>query len=84
MNCIQDNTKCYWEKSPQQKNSIVPTCTITNPCFDVMTFTKVKKIPKSVCNKTQALKSIQRRPICLTAYYHDYIHNGIKRGDTTG
>ena len=39
---IQDNTKWYWEKSPQQNNLLVPTRTIVHPCLDVMTVTKIK------------------------------------------
>ena len=30
------------------------------------------KITKSVCNRTQSPKDIQRRPICLTDSDHDY------------
>ena len=43
MNCMQDNTKWYWEQSPQQKNIIVSTCTVPHPCLDVTTVTEVKK-----------------------------------------
>ena len=41
-NCMQDNTKWYWEQSPQQNNIIVPTRTIVHPCLDFTTVTEVK------------------------------------------
>ena len=41
-----------------------------------------KKIPKSVCNKNQSHKAIQRSPICLTDSDHDVIIDEIKGGDT--
>ena len=43
MNYMQDNKKLYWEKLPQQNNTIVPTRKIVHPCLDVMTVTEVKK-----------------------------------------
>ena len=43
INCIKDNTKWYWEKSPEQDDIIVPTRKIVHPCSDVITFTKVTK-----------------------------------------
>ena len=82
MNCMQDNTKWYWEQSPQQNNIIFPTHTFMNPCLDVMTVTEVKQKPKNLCKKNQPHKAIQRRTICLTESDHDYILDEIKRRDT--
>ena len=42
INCIQDNTKWYWGKCPQQNNNIVSTHTIVHPFLDVTTVTRVK------------------------------------------
>ena len=46
INCIQDNTKWYWERKPQHKNIIVPTLKIVHPCLYVNTVAKVKKYQK--------------------------------------
>ena len=43
---------------------------------------KRNKIPKSVCNKNQAWKAMQRSPILLTVSYHDVILDKIKRHNT--
>ena len=43
-----------------------------HPCLDVMTVMEAKRT-KSICNKNQKRKDIQRRNICLTYSYHDYI-----------
>ena len=40
------------------------------------------KTPKSVCNKNQAHKAIQRSPLCITESDHGYILYEIKRRDT--
>ena len=42
----------------------------------------MKKIPKNLCNRNQAHKALQRRSICLTDSYHDFILDEIKRQDT--
>ena len=78
--CMKYNTKWYWEKSPQQK-IIVPTFIIVHLCFNVMTVTEVKDA-KSVCNKNQSHKAIQRHPIFLTDSYHDFILDEIKSRET--
>ena len=43
-----------------------------------MTVVKDEK-QKSVCNKNQARKAVQRRPICLTDSDRDFILDEIKR-----
>ena len=45
-NYMQDNTKWHWEKSPQQKNTIVSTRTFVQPCLDVSTVIKERKHEK--------------------------------------
>ena len=47
-----------------------------------MELTEVKQITKNVCNRNQARKALQRRPIRLTDSYHDFILDEIKRQDT--
>ena len=50
--------------------------------MDVVKVTEVKIIPKSACNITQPGKAIQRNPIILTDFDHDYISDEIKwRGE---
>ena len=46
MNSMQDNTKWFQEKSPQQKNIFVQKHTIAHPCLDVMTVTEIKNTKK--------------------------------------
>ena len=41
-----------------------------------------KKTPKSVCNRNQARKDIQKLPICFTDSDHDFILGKIKHRDT--
>ena len=48
----------------------------------VMAVTSVKYIPKSLCNRNQARKDLQKYTICLTNYDHDFILDEIKRRDT--
>ena len=78
MYCIKDNTKCYWGKSQQQKNIIVPTRTIVYTCLDVMTLTEAKQIHMNLCNRNQVCKALQICPICITDTYHDFILGEIK------
>ena len=47
-----------------------------------MTETEVKQIPKSVCNRNQEHKAIQRLTICLTESEQYYILDEIKGRDT--
>ena len=70
INFMQENTKWYRGQKPQQKNIIVPTRTIVHPCLDVTTITKEKNT-KSVFNKNQEHKAIQRSTIYLTKSDHD-------------
>ena len=58
---------------------MVPTRTILHPCIDVVRITGVQDIPKTVCNRIQAKKSIQEHPICLTNADYDYILDEIER-----
>ena len=51
LNCMQENTKWYWEQKQQQNIIIVSTHTIAHPCLDVMVVKYVHDIPISVCNR---------------------------------
>ena len=82
MNCTKDNTKCYWEQSIQHDNIFVSqthNCTAMIGCHHCQ---KGRKISKSVCNKYQSHKAIQRSPICLTDSDHDFILDKIEIRDT--
>ena len=76
---MQENTHCYWQKQPLQHTIIVPTRTILYPRLDVVGITYVQDIPKTICNRIQANRSIQRHPIFLTDAYYGYTFNKIKR-----
>ena len=68
---MQLDTNWYWDKHPQQRVITVPTRTILHPRLEVNTVTDFNAIPKSVCTRTQAKKSISRQPICLTNSDYD-------------
>ena len=50
--------------------------------MDVMAVTDAKQIRKSVCNRNQAYKALQRHHICLTDSDDYFILDGIKFRDT--
>ena len=79
---MKENTKWYWEQTQKQNNIIITKCTILHPCLDVLSVTHEKQIPKSVCNRNQARKDLQRQPICLTDSDHYFILGVIKRRET--
>ena len=81
MDIIKNNTKCYWEKLKEQNYIIVTKRTIVHPWLYVMVVTAVKYIPKSLWNINQACKDLQRNPICLTGYDHDFTLDEIKHGE---
>ena len=76
---IQVDTNCYWNQQPKQHVITVPTRTILHPQLEVNSVTELHAIPTSVCTRTQAKKSISRKPICLTDSDHDYILEEIGR-----
>ena len=76
---MQENTNWYCKKQPLQQTIIVPTYTILNPRVDVITIIYVQDIPKNVCNRIQAKKSIQRHSIIMTDANYDYILDEIER-----
>ena len=57
---------------------IVPTCTILHTCLDVVRITDVQDISKTVCNRIQAKKCIQKNPIFITDTNYDYILDEIE------
>ena len=63
---MQLDNNWYWNQHPQQHVITVPTCTILNPRLEVNAVTDFHDIPKSICSRTQAKKSISTHPICLT------------------
>ena len=76
---MQENTNWYWKEQSLQHNIIVPTHRVIHPCLDVVRITDVKEISRTVCNRTQVRKSIQRHPIFITYSDYDYISNEIER-----
>ena len=76
---MQENTNCYWKQQPLQQTIMVPTRTILHPRLDVITIIYVQDIPKNICNRIQAKKSIQRHPIIITDADYDYIFDEIER-----
>ena len=70
---IQEITIWYWQKQILQHTIIVLTCTILHPRLDGAEITDIQDVPKSVCNKIQGKKAIQRYTICLTDTDYDYI-----------
>ena len=76
---MQENSNLYWKQQSLQQNIIVTTRTILHPCLDVVRIKDVQDIPKTVCNRIKAKKSIQRHTICLTDADYDYILYEIKR-----
>ena len=68
---MQENTNWYWKQQSLQQNIKFPIRTIINPRLDVVRITDVQDIPKTVCNRIQAKKAIQRHPICITYAYYD-------------
>ena len=75
----QENNNWYWRQQPLQQTIIIPTRTIIHPRLDVITIRYVQDIPKNVCNRIQAKKSIQRHPISMTDADYDYILYEIER-----
>ena len=76
---MQENSNWYWKQQSMQQNIIVPTYKILHPHLDVFRITYVQDIPKTVCNRIQAKKSIERHPICITDADYDYIFDEIDR-----
>ena len=70
---MQVDTNWYWNRHPQHHVITVPTRTIPHPLLEVNAITYFHAIPKSVCNSTQAKKSISRQPIRLTDSDYYYI-----------
>ena len=58
---------------------ITPTRKILNPCLDSTILKDIVDIPKRVCIKKQAEKSLQGSPIFITDADHDYILEKIMR-----
>ena len=76
---MQIDTNWYWNQQPKHHVITVTTCTILHAQLEVNTITDFHAIPTSVYSRTQANKSISRRPICLTDADYDYILEEIVR-----
>ena len=59
----------------------MPKRTIIHPRLEVNAVTDFHAIPKSICTRTQAKKSISRQPLCLTDSDYDFILEEIGRQD---
>ena len=68
---MQIDTNWYWNQQPKHQAITVPTRTIIHPQLEVIAITDLHAIHTSVCSKTQAKKSISRKPICLTDADYD-------------
>ena len=75
---MQENYNCYLKQHSLQHNKIVPTRTIIHPHLDVVIIKDVPDTPKTVCNRIQAKKYMQRHPICMTEADYDYILDEIE------
>ena len=76
---VQENTNWYWKQQPLQQTIMVTTHNILHPCLDVITIIYFQDIPKNVCNRIWAKKSIQRNPTSMTHVSYDYILDEIER-----
>ena len=70
---MQVDTNWYWNQQPKHHVITLPTRTILHPQLEVDAITDFNVIPTSVFSRTQAKKSISRKPICLTDADYDYI-----------
>ena len=70
---MQVDTNWYWNRHPKQHVIAVPTFTILHPQLEVNSVTDFHAIPKRLCTRTQAKKSISRQPIFFTDSDYDYI-----------
>ena len=68
----------------QQQVITVLTFAILHRRLDVTAITYIHDIPKSVCNWTQAKKSIPRHHICLNDSDYDYILGEVYRQNKLG
>ena len=76
---MQYNTNWYWKPQPLQHIIIVPTRTVLHPHLEVIIIIYVQDIPKKICARSKAKKSIQRHPIIMTDADYDYIMDEIER-----
>ena len=65
------DTNWYCNQHPQQHAIIVPKFTIIHPQLEFIAVAYFHDIPKIICNREKAKKSISRHPICLTDSDYD-------------
>ena len=76
---MKSNTNWYWQQLETKLSVFIAIHTIFHPCLDVSTIKDVSYIPRILCNKKQARKSVQRHTICISDAYHGYILDEIER-----
>ena len=76
---MKENTSWYWKQQPLKHTIIFPTLTIIHPSLEVIIIRYVQDIPKKLCGRSEAKKSIQRHPIIVTDADYDYIMDEIER-----
>ena len=81
LSCIQEKINWYWDHKNQQEVIIVPTQNFVHPCLDVVAVKYDHDIPKGVFNRNNSKQALQKHPIYLTEYDHDYIFEEIEHRD---
>ena len=74
----KEKTNWYWKQQPLQHTIIFPTRIIRNPRLEVIILRYVQDIPKKLCGRDEAKKSIQIHPIIMTDADYDYILDKIE------
>ena len=69
---MQVENNFYRNQDPQHHVITATTRKILHTRLNATAITDIHDIPKSVCNRTQAEKSISRHPICITDSNYDY------------
>ena len=78
---MQIDTNWYWNQQPNHHVITLPTRTILHPQLEGDAITYFHAIPTSICSRTQAKKTISRKPICFSDFNYDYILEEIDQRD---
>ena len=70
---MKSDANCYFQQLRTEDSVIISTHTIFHPCLDVSAIKEVEDIPRSLCNKKQAQKSVKRHPISIYDADQDYV-----------
>ena len=79
MDCVKVKTNWYWGPETKQYTIIISTRTIDHPSLYVVILIYFKSISRNICNKYEAWKAVQRRPIFITYLNHNYFIDNINR-----